>query len=872
LWRETWERGGFANELAPNKPGFTEKYSPPWMSLALFDYTGVEFQRTYGDEFGFYNFLVPSTYAINVVTPSGVGPKMHQFCLNHPGPIADSANPGLFIVDPRFRAQYSTTCYTSNFEAGRTTYLDTPVIRQAAFVGALQQTLSCEPPASEPVIRDVLNTSLANAPAYVRTGDVLQIRSMGNQLIRNPDFPGDNVINVTGAPGSDGIPDDPPTVTEFITRDFGFGSTAGPVRLGSTMLPVTSWTNDMISLTVPAALSTGQLSVTRGDNGRRTQVGLTVTVGPAGNPVGVINVGATRAVKTIQAAIDAANPGDLILVDPGIYRELPIVYKRVRLQGAGAGSTILWASHFSAGPNFVNPLVAWHDKVNALRASGQLGLLPEQAAAPADLLLFDGEGPGILVAPIEGAFSYLGSRESLDQRARVDGFKLTLADVGGGIYANAYADRLLVSNNVFQSNAGNMGGAVRVGNPTAVAFNGVAVADSPNMELDIRSNHIRENGSMSYGGGIALHRGADNYRIDNNNICGNFSRSGGGGIAHRGLNVNGTIAGNSIHFNEVFQGDQPGAGLGIGGGGGGIEVAGDDNVLGGLTDGTGDVTIDKNLIQGNLGGAADGGGIALRNINGADVAANSNNPNAWHRVRVFNNMVVNNVSGLGGGGIALQDAGRVEIVHNTLARNDSTATGVFAFQGGVAGPTTPLPAGLIARTNSPGLDAALPGTQVGYSQPVQLRRNIIRQNRSFFWTAAAGLQATNPGPFWDLGVVGVAACLTLAESLTAVAGPDAHGCSYTGNFNAVGDPLNFVNPYFNTLTTAAAADEGGNFVQVYFRPLGLTGNYHIGVGSAAINRPPANSSVSGLLGQDIDGQTRPAPGGIPDTGADEFYP
>jgi hypothetical protein len=159
---------------------------------------------------------------------------MHHFCLNHPGPIADPANPGLFIVDPRFRTQYSTTCYTSNFEAGRTTYLDTPVIRQAAFVGALQQTLSCEPPASEPVIRDALNTSLANAPAYVRTGDVLQIRSMGNQLIRNPDFPGDNVINVTGAPGSDGIPDVRRPCPSS-SRDF---DSAAPrtVRLGSTTL------------------------------------------------------------------------------------------------------------------------------------------------------------------------------------------------------------------------------------------------------------------------------------------------------------------------------------------------------------------------------------------------------------------------------------------------------------------------------------------------------------------------------------------------------------------------------------------------------------------------------------------------------------
>ena len=83
-------------------------------------------------------------------------------------------------------------------------------------------------------------------------------------------------------------------------------------------------------------------------------------------------------------------------MDPGIYRELPILYKRVALQGAGAGATTIVASHFSCGTGFDNPLVAWRDKIADLVAATSWGC--SQARIPTTGLLFkDGEGPGIFV-------------------------------------------------------------------------------------------------------------------------------------------------------------------------------------------------------------------------------------------------------------------------------------------------------------------------------------------------------------------------------------------------------------------------------------------------------------------------------------------
>jgi hypothetical protein len=44
---------------------------------------------------------------------------------------------------------------------------------------------------------------------------------------------------------------------------------------------------------------------------------------------------------TISAAIQASQPGDIILVDSGTYNELIILKSGITIQGSGAGSTII---------------------------------------------------------------------------------------------------------------------------------------------------------------------------------------------------------------------------------------------------------------------------------------------------------------------------------------------------------------------------------------------------------------------------------------------------------------------------------------------------------------------------------------------------
>lgn len=197
----------------------------------------------------------------------------------------------------------------------------------------------------------------------------LTITALGDKVVQNPAFSGPNATNA-------------PYNQKTITRHYGFGGTAGTVALiGSDGVarPLTgvSWSDTTITGTVPAGLPNcavqqrgqpvaqcGQLVITRGDNGKQSIDAITVTVGgrapwivaptgvtaPAGQSVKDYGSAFGRMdASPLQVALDSADPGDLILVQPGTYRENLIMWKPVRLQGAGAGAVTINADAHPAG-------------------------------------------------------------------------------------------------------------------------------------------------------------------------------------------------------------------------------------------------------------------------------------------------------------------------------------------------------------------------------------------------------------------------------------------------------------------------------------------------------------------------------------------
>jgi hypothetical protein len=831
-----------SNEFDTNAPTFGEKYSPPYLPVSIRDWKGSEYARTYSDRWGTFNAMLPSMFHNSNASASGTSPNMITTCMNDPGPIPDGS--GGYMTDPNYNPQYSQFCYTFQYMPGVTTYLDTPVVPVAAFTGPNQQPLDCSDQDGTPVIWSVIG-------------------SMSGPYVSAPPANGNNPyvadgtqsITITAAQDPQGL------------RDFGFGSEPGTVTIGGIALSNVIWTNGSISGTVTAGTTTGQLAITRGDNGASSLTGITVTVG--GPAIQVAPNG------SIQDAIDLATPGDLVLIPPGTFEELVIMYKPVKLQGSGAATVI------SAIKAPAEKLAQWRLDVETLYIQGKYDLLPAQEAAfgvvnepPA---LFTEEGPGVIVLGSQG-----GNGRFRNRGARIDGLSITGADHAGGIVVNGYAEDLQMSNNRIYGNNGLYGGGIRVGHPFLSADN-LTYQDGFNDDILISHNVISQNGgSGGAGGGISLYHGTDGYEVTHNYVCGNFSQGEGAGIGHygrsgeiRGNNVvSGLIADNTIIFNQSFN-------QGSAVSGGGIAISGAPSLtLNGLSDGSGPVTVSRNLIQGNQAGAGDGGGIRVAMVNGRDVAA-SNNPTRWYWVDIHNNMIVNNMAGKAGGGISLQDALQARIVNNTVAHNDSTATAGEAFAPGSPNLSTAQPAGIVSYAHSTLLEDAIPNSRKsaygGYSRG-GLFNNIVWRNRSFHfaidYTQDPPLFGLQDDGYRDLGVVGMAAQLDPRSSLlTDATGFDA------SNLDGVIDPNDlFLFAYVNTdngetikqveLGTSIAAqpafDEGGNFIHVRFGPLGPTGDYHLVSGAVAIDS--ADATVAPAI--DIDGDTRPLGNGD-DIGADE---
>ncbi|PVV09876.1 MAG: hypothetical protein B6D77_09420 [gamma proteobacterium symbiont of Ctena orbiculata] len=971
-----------ANEFNAASPSFGEKYAPPHIPIAFYDWNGNEVNRIYSDRWGRFNALAPSTFTANLPMPSGMSPNMLISCMNDAGPIPnpaydpaldtdgdgiDSNGASAKIIDPFFDAQYSQFCYTFQYMPGTITYLDTPVVPIAAFASEGQFPLDCEAPTNTPMISSVTRVTGGGGP-FALPGQQIRINSMGsNVVVPNPEWDGIDHANRT------------------ITRDYSF-QPAARVFLVEILPNGFGAYNPLLNYSVDASgnFMTGdipavppadyQLVVSQG--GVESPLGVTFTVGVDDNGTerGVRPNGGFYDIHRIPedfASIQEAigNPtlgqngvaaGDMILVGPGTYDEMVIMWKPVKLQGWGAGAVTI-----NARQSPTDKIIAWRDLSQLLVDEGMITQLPGQTNAPFGFAgLLGGtfpteEGAGVFIAGVRNGpnrFNRLANRG-----ARVDGLTIVGASTGGGIIANGYNQYLSVSNNRLTANAGFNGGAIRLGHPDLThtianendpsyvdgndnqAVGALVYDDAKNDRARIHHNMVIKNGGLNgSGGGISLYTGADAYRVQNNWICGNFSQGNGGGIAHLGLSRGGIIEDNTIIFNETFR-QTPGSSPA----GGGIYIGGQIALIPEaetglmLSPGSGNVTIDANLIRGNLAGAGDGGGIMLDSINGQDIGQNTDSFGSWYGVGVYNNMIDNNVAGVAGGGISLLDAPRTFIRNNTVANNDSTSTGSQAFATNSPNQSTPLPAGIVSRLHGTvmaqllnidedngdvfledGVLGAREDQRSRFSDPV-LRDSIIYHNRSFFWTNydVAGtpvventlvpvtcLTPTDPtsdttcdiatyAPDFDAvsrdlgvldGIVVTGDLLDPRQSLLLAGTPyHASNTFTTGN-------TGFVNGYFNDgrdntllfnepigLATAAALDEGGNFIQVSFGPLSLVepdmvvGNaegplfdYHLTGASDAVDAG-GNTPGTGRLSVDFDNQPRPT-SSLSDIGADEL--
>jgi hypothetical protein len=338
----------YTSEFDPFSPQFGEKFSPPDMPISIKDFNGNEIARTYSDHWGDYDGLQYSTWEVNPPNPTGYAPTMMVVCMNDPG---TGVTP-----DPLFNPDYSQFCYEIPFMPGQTQYMDTPVVPTAGFAGAGYNNVDCSYPDLTPAISEVDGDGVG--PYVSATGHTLTIHSLGDQTVQNYAYSGPSATTA-------------PFNQKTVTRHYGFGTAKGTVTIGGVAVPPASinWSDTLITLPVPTSIPNcsvqqqaqyggstakcGELVITT-STGKQTIDSITVTVGGKA-PTRIAPGG------TIQAAIDAAKPGDLIIVPPGVYNEMVVMWKPVRLQGVGAASSVINANTHPAGK-----LDIWRQRVNCL--------------------------------------------------------------------------------------------------------------------------------------------------------------------------------------------------------------------------------------------------------------------------------------------------------------------------------------------------------------------------------------------------------------------------------------------------------------------------------------------------------------------------
>jgi Bacterial Ig domain len=386
----------YTSEFDPFSPQFGEKFAPPDLPIAFKDWTGAEISRIYADHWGAYNGMTYSTWEVNPPNPTGYSPTMMVVCMNDPGPILDTRltivnsagqtvnNPtyNQMVTDPLFNPAYSQFCYNLPFMPGTGQYEDTPVVPTSAFAGAGYNNVDCAYPTLTPAIKEVDGTGVG--PWVSAVGGTLTITALGDQTVNNYAYSGPSATA-------------PPYNQKTVLRHYGFGGTKGTVTIGGiavTSTNITTWNDTTIVLRVPSGVAPCAIQQQAQYGGKQAQCGelviTTANTAAPGQPSNArqsidtvtVTIGGSTpkhvaASASIQSAIDAANPGDMLIIDPtcttttaGVisqvactplttgttqthvttnHNELLLMWKPLRLQGVGAASSIINANTHPAG-------------------------------------------------------------------------------------------------------------------------------------------------------------------------------------------------------------------------------------------------------------------------------------------------------------------------------------------------------------------------------------------------------------------------------------------------------------------------------------------------------------------------------------------
>jgi hypothetical protein len=854
---------------------YGEAQGMPYVPVGLYDWSGRLTYTAHTDFNGLYEALVPSTDTYNCPVPAGPCPNMYRFVGNDPG------QPGALNAD-----------YNSRFRTIATNF--------QAWPG--QYTVTDEAPTQVASTALAPDTTTVNPTQCDLGPNTPQLLAVDRPYLRKS--AGAQTLKISG---------------------FGFGAggptATGTVKLGGLTLATTAWSDGAITATIPSNVPLGvqSLVITRKD-GRGGYNGLTIhvlkplsasTPGADQDNPALAEVGPGKRFSTVQAALEFAKPSRtqpfwLVVVWPGAqtsadpqgdYSENLIVHHRVHIQGVGpggftpTGAFVAGSIIDGSGFNPDNPSgTAWIRLLSSLRYSGTPAVPDAAVVTVLDDPAFTGFTPTNFHLTFDG-FTVTGGAQS-DFPANINeitggiktpyGANGALVTQGGGIYLHSNIRNMQVTDNVIKGNGGSYGGGVRVGTPY--------LTNNRNTDLTLANNQIRDNGGTNLAGGVGLFAGSDGYQVDHNALCGNFSAEYGGAISAFGYQAGaqgtsskgGTITNNRMWFNASY--DEGGA----------VMIAGElPSVPTVLSEGTGPVLIDSNVIQANLAND-DGGGIRLLQVTGSHVTNHATAVS--HAITITNNTIASNVSAHEGGGIALDDAAFTNIVNNTVADNVTTATAVTSDG-------NPAPAGLSTATNSDALQTqlALIGgnnaatlTATTFSKPTLLN-DIFYNNRAgnFDGGVVCGIDSPAcPGVnHWDMGVADdPSAQLTpthsVIQDVTGVA-PDAT--------NTTGDAVNpaFVAQYLvdvNVLASRTYPAFRQAIIIAQIVPPTLMGDYHLtGTTSAAYGRGAASTTVNwGTLRpnntwngwsytvsaptNDIDGQARPGALRRYDAGSDQLVP